>query len=149
MSERLPQLDKREAIGVIIVLSIGFTALASTFEVDVLADVFAIVGFVVLLPLVGILGDRLPFVAAEEDDAAESTTASGGLGEPSEPDDRDEQLATLRERYARGEIDEAEFERRVEDLLETEDGDTARDTDREGVTGHEYATDRDQSVEPE
>ncbi|WP_324756106.1 SHOCT domain-containing protein [Haloarcula sp. GH36] len=29
-------------------------------------------------------------------------------------------VATLRERYARGEIDESEFERRVEGLLETE-----------------------------
>jgi hypothetical protein len=30
-------------------------------------------------------------------------------------------LSTLRERYASGEIDETEFERRVEGLLETED----------------------------
>jgi uncharacterized membrane protein len=36
--------------------------------------------------------------------------------------DRDDPLATLRERYARGEIDDVEFERRVERLVETEDG---------------------------
>ena len=33
----------------------------------------------------------------------------------------DDPLATLRERYARGEIDDVEFERRVERLVETED----------------------------
>jgi hypothetical protein len=37
----------------------------------------------------------------------------------------EEALETLRNRYARGEIDEAEFERRVEALLETESVDDA------------------------
>ena len=37
----------------------------------------------------------------------------------------EEALETLRNRYARGEIDEAEFERRVEVLLETESVDDA------------------------
>ncbi|SEO43967.1 Uncharacterized membrane protein [Halogranum amylolyticum] len=36
------------------------------------------------------------------------------------PDERADALATLRARYARGELDEAEFERRLERLLETE-----------------------------
>lgn len=37
-----------------------------------------------------------------------------------------EPLAELRRRYSRGEIDDAEFEARVEKILETEDEDTAR-----------------------
>jgi hypothetical protein len=40
-------------------------------------------------------------------------------GEPTAEDD--DALATLRERYARGELTDAEFERQVERLLETED----------------------------
>ena len=42
--------------------------------------------------------------------------------EPAEPaeSERSDALSTLRDRYARGDIDEAEFERRVEALLETE-----------------------------
>jgi len=44
----------------------------------------------------------------------------------------DDALATLRDRYARGELTDAEFERQVEQLLETEDTRTARDRlDRE------------------
>jgi uncharacterized membrane protein len=42
------------------------------------------------------------------------------------PDDREVALARLRERYAEGEIDEAEFEERVERLLQTENVDDAR-----------------------
>ncbi|WP_276249584.1 SHOCT domain-containing protein [Haloarcula rara] len=44
--------------------------------------------------------------------------------------DEDDALATLRERYARGELTEAEFERQVERLLETEDVRTAREQGR-------------------
>jgi hypothetical protein len=43
------------------------------------------------------------------------------------PSTRDDALETLRDRYARGEIDEAEFEARVERLLETETTTDARD----------------------
>jgi len=55
----------------------------------------------------------------------------------------DDALATLRERYAQGDLTDAEFERQVERLLETEDSATARqevDRERERV-------DREQETE--
>jgi len=137
MSDRLPQLEKGEALGAVLVLTIGFTALAGALDIEVLADVFAIVGFVVLLPLVGILGDRLPFVVSTGEESTVSTATDGAFDDPDGidgtggTDETDEAVAQLRERYARGEIDEAEFEHRLEALLETEALDETTGTDRD------------------
>jgi len=56
----------------------------------------------------------------------ESRSDDGASGE--QADDEQTPLARLRERYTNGEIDEAEFERRVEHLLETESADDAEAT---------------------
>ncbi len=58
-------------------------------------------------------------------------------------DEREDALATLRERYARGDIDEAEFERRVERLLETESVDRAEAT--HGASGGATETERERA----
>ena len=44
----------------------------------------------------------------------------------SDPESKQDALDTLRTRYARGELTEAEFERKVEALLETETPESAR-----------------------
>lgn len=73
-----------------------------------------VLGFAVVLPAVGILVDRYP----RSDEGATDGAASKS---------EDDALETLRERYASGDLGEAEFERRVERLLETEDRETARE----------------------
>lgn len=74
------------------------------------------IGFGGLLPLSVVLAKVYESNRAGTDEH-ESTPASD--------DQRDDALATLRDRYARGEISEAEFEERVERLLETESLDSA------------------------
>ena len=61
-----------------------------------------VVGFAVLLPLVGILTDD-----GDETDEAES--------------DAEEPIERLKRRYADGELGDEEFERRLERLLRTDD----------------------------
>jgi hypothetical protein len=89
------------------------------------------VGFGVVLPVAVGLARRF-----------EPSSARTGTPEPRSPGDEtgptasrdgtlhDEALQTLRGRYARGELDEAEFERRVERLLETETVQQAADWTR-------------------
>ncbi len=64
-------------------------------------------GLFVLLPVLHTLAKPLP----DDDDGGRSGRERSG----------DPALDALRERYARGDIDEAEFERRLDRLLETED----------------------------
>ena len=69
------------------------------------------VGFGGLMPMA--IGLARWFESREE-------TRSRSESTPRREDDTDAALADLRERYARGELDDEEFEARVERLLETE-----------------------------
>lgn len=55
----------------------------------------------------------------------------------------DDALTTLRDRYARGKLTDAEFERQVERLLETEDAETARDLSGSSSSGAELDHERE------
>ena len=67
-----------------------------------------VIGFVAVLPAATKLAEWYESRSTDVDETE------------SEDDKQASALATLRDRYASGEIDEAEFERRVERLLETE-----------------------------
>ncbi|RBI61460.1 SHOCT domain-containing protein [halophilic archaeon] len=115
-------LEEAPAITVFLVLGIGLVAL---FTGQPWWWMVFPVGFAVVLPLVAILSDTF----APDADAADE-------GDSEERDDTQDALDALRSRYARGEIDEAEFERRVERLLENETVDDAS-ARRERETGRE------------
>ena len=115
---------------------VGLVAVA-TLPLGILAFVFAgwqlgvavfVVGWLLLVPVFGIVTEL-----------RESRTESIG-DEPSATSTTDP-LETLRERYARGEIGESEFERRVDALLETDPDESAsRVTDRDEGRPVEYET---------
>ena len=73
------------------------------------------IGFGGILPLAVTLAGR--YEGRVTTRTRGETAADGPVGD----DTADDAIDTLRERYARGEIDEAEFERRVGRLLETEE----------------------------
>ncbi|WP_415379958.1 SHOCT domain-containing protein [Halosimplex sp. TS25] len=122
------ELAKREAFGIALFLTIAVVAISDTLGAEILPEVAAISGFLLVLPLIAILGERLPLVGSD-DGASASATATEIAA-----DDEDDPVAKLRDRYARGELTDDEFERKLDRLLETEDLDVESGRSRDHVT---------------
>jgi hypothetical protein len=114
--------------------TLGVVVLLAVLGSGGLVPVAAAVGWLLLTPLsallvyvLGVTDDAESAGVPESvlDDVSESgtDTLSGDATAESGASPDDDPLATLRNRYARGEIDEVEFEQRLERLLETEDVD--------------------------
>jgi hypothetical protein len=140
--------DRRERVGLaagvttFVVLAVAFGAMA--LGVPYFWIVFPI-GFGGVLPVIVALAGQQgrPSDQPNQSDRSASSVGAVTVGTPvdsdSHSDPRDDALRTLRGRYARGELDETAFERRLERLLETETVDDAVDwvrsresTDRSG-----------------
>ncbi|QHS18310.1 SHOCT domain-containing protein [haloarchaeon 3A1-DGR] len=117
-------------------------------------------GYVVVVPLVALLfGDEADVAEWwDDEDAAETATEStrsederAAHRRERTDDSTDDALETLRERYARGELTDEQFERKLERLLETETLEDAADragtADRADTAGR--ATDATDSRERE
>lgn len=112
---------------------------------------FMLVGYVAILPIVSIL------FGEDEEEEQRARAGEGAREDRTEPADpgaenrsadraarSHDALQTLRDRYARGELTDEEFERKLERLLETETIEEAaesvgrpRSRDREPETGFE------------
>jgi uncharacterized membrane protein len=124
-------LPRWKLVATIAILSLGIAMLAGAAGLgNVLAPVSIILGWFILAPLVALLGSELPMIESPEDETeADATDTAEPTVDPVEQ---------LRERYARGELTDSEFERRLDRLLETESlsakeetGDETRETERE------------------
>jgi hypothetical protein len=78
----------------------------------------------------------------ENADQEEPVPETPSVGNVEKPDEQENALAVLRNRYARGDINEEEFERRLEQLLETDSVENAtaymqRERSREPVAEKE------------
>jgi uncharacterized membrane protein len=122
---RPPDSSRRaRATGVasLLVLGLGLTALFA--GIDWFWVIFA-VGFAAVVPLVSLLVDD------ESPDRTAGGSATLSSMEAADADaDADDPLATLRERYARGDLTDEQFERKLEALLETETLEAAAERDR-------------------
>ena len=136
----LPTFEKKRLIGLIAILSFGFASLFAVLLPGVLGPLIPatfILGFFVLVPLVALLGEDFPLVEA-----------AGPGGEPaSSTATTEDPLATLRERYATGEIGEEEFERKLDRLLETEELDDRADAGSVGRRDSGARRDRETELE--
>lgn len=78
---------------------------------DGISDAIGFIGWILLTPIFLIWGDEIAaFIFSEEDSVAETEESNG------------EAVAKLKRRYAEGEIDEAEFERRMDRLVALDEG---------------------------
>ncbi|ELY85881.1 SHOCT domain-containing protein [Natrinema altunense] len=91
-----------------------------------------LVGYIAVVPIIGMLFDEKPENDRERNapETAEMERDAGTPPTDSATDARDA-LETLRERYAAGELTDAQFERKLERLLDTETPEDARARARE------------------
>lgn len=112
MSERLRDFVADELWLAIGALTLPAMMLFDTVGVEVLSEVSMILGWFVLTPLFLFWGEEIAAVLFSSDE--------------SEPTDENEAaIEKLKRRYAEGEIDEREFEQRLDRLVATEEGDPA------------------------
>lgn len=107
-----------------LILGLGFVALFAGVEYFFLVWVF---GFAVVVPIVAMLF---------EESGTESATVHTAPATHRSSDDTSDALTTLRERYARGDLTDEQFERKLDRLFETDSPENAADwrasdTDRE------------------
>ncbi|WP_440991027.1 SHOCT domain-containing protein [Haloarchaeobius baliensis] len=130
---------KASAITSLLVLGAGLLALF--LDVPNWWLVF-VIGYAVVLPIVAILFDEDGDEDVLDETDRRMDDALNGRGEDRVAESKRDAMETLRERYAQGELSEAQFEEKLENLLETETLEDARarierrssestDTDRE------------------
>lgn len=109
-------------IALVLVVTLGLAALTAVLSLGALPAVITIVGWFLVAPVLAILT-----YYGDESDA---------------PAGNDDPVATLRDRYARGELTESEFERRLDRLLETETADRSAVDDGNAVAAGERDRER-------
>lgn len=125
----------------LLVLGGGFVALFAEFEYFFLVW---ILGFVVLVPLVSILTDGAMPSSLEDDcwTATESERTSASQETADTTQSTQDALTTLRERYARGDLTDEQFDRKLTRLLETDTPENAAEwrerSERETETETEW-----------
>jgi uncharacterized membrane protein len=107
----------RENVTGIVALIVTGTWLAALLSAQDWWLPFMLFGYIVIVPIVAILfGDGDDIAEWWDDETASETAAT----EPEDDGMASDPLRTLRDRYARGELTDEEFDRRLDRLLETE-----------------------------
>lgn len=118
--------ERRDWAGIasLLVLGLGLASLFGLVPVGPFWAIFAI-GFAVVVPLVAVLEKR--FRDSAEPTLPESETRADRTERDAEDESVADALDRLRDRYARGELSDEQFEHKLEVLLETETPEDARE----------------------
>ncbi|WP_339103096.1 SHOCT domain-containing protein [Haloterrigena salinisoli] len=110
MDEQIRTTIANEGWLLVAILTLALTSLAGIAGLEALAGVITIVGWFVLTPVLLFWGDEVALLL--EDETADATRDA-----EAKADTEADPLEELKRRYAAGEIDDAEFERRLERLV--------------------------------
>ena len=112
---------------------------------------FMLFGYIALIPIVSILfdEDEENETATERQERHEETTAGRQQGADATGASSGDALQALRERYARGELTDQQFERKLERLLETETLEDAEGRHRRERPTAERGSDHEVDLETE
>ena len=128
---------RENASGVVATLVTG-TWLAAMFTGQDWWLAAMLVGYVVVVPITGILfGDEDAVEdrrdgRSRESDADRQRERDGAAPSTDRDENNRDALETLRQRYARGELTDEQFERKLERLLDTDSLESAEDRVRSG-----------------
>ncbi len=150
-------------VGIVAVATLPAGILAAVFLGVFEAFLVFVVGWLLLVPVLGILMESLGQLESGGSDASDSiedaveqrvaesiagSTPRGGAADGSAGGGTDEDpLETLRERYARGEIDDVEFERKLDRLIQTEDVEVPPEVSLDRVDEETDSEDREPAFE--
>jgi hypothetical protein len=118
-----------------LILGLGFLDLFLGVVPGVEFWMIWVIGFAVVLPIVAILLD-VDDEGADRSDASTAEVDGEGRRDRADPDEgRDDStrdaIETLRDRYARGDLTDEQFERKLDRLLETDSPESAADWRRD------------------
>lgn len=135
----MESISRWRAAALTFFLTLGVSGMvaAAPFVGGALSGFFASIGLFILIPLIVLAPELVPFV----DDGSGGGSPRPTGREPVGREPSGDPVADLRDRYANGDLSRQEFERRLDDLLATEDLDL--DERRAGSDAHTRTDDRE------
>ncbi|QCS42212.1 SHOCT domain-containing protein [Natrinema versiforme] len=109
MDDRIRAFIANEGWLLVAILTFALTSIAGIAGLGALAGAISVIGWFLLTPVLLFWGDEVALLLEDAD--------ATGTTQTTETDAESDPLEELKRRYAAGEIDETEFERRLERLV--------------------------------
>ena len=139
-----------EAVTAVVALAVLPAGILTGLFVGVTAAVAVVaVGYLFVLPATAVVLSALGLFATEPEDweNGEPPVTEPTASEADAPSNDADPLADLRERYARGDIDDVEFERKLDRLIQTEDVDVPPEVSLDRTDDESDSEDRESAFE--